>query len=180
LRHKRLNLHISDAEENIIPYEIYPDEVGQKKILKAKRLTTVMKLCMSELKTVADKLQYARLTAGLLQRELAERVRINHSTILRYENGQIPEELMETEWLVKIALACGMDKHFCCSPYHVFLTENPGAQIKAYRKSRSLTQKRLAEILGVWTTTVKRWEWQKISPRFMFGSLLAVLGPIDM
>jgi len=180
LRHKRLNLHISDADENIIPYEIYPDEVGQKKILKAKRLTTAMKLCTSKLKTVADKLQYARLTAGLLQRELAEKIGMDRTTLISYENGQIIEEHMDVQRLMEIALACGRDKYFCCSPYHVFLIEEPGSQIKAYRKAHGLTQKNLAEILGVWETTVKRWEWQKNKPPVYVWELISGASSIDM
>jgi len=154
--------------------------VGQKKILKAKRLTTAMKLCTSELKTVADKLQYARLTAGLLQEDLAERIGIDKCTILRYENGHIPEERMEVPWLIQIALECGRDKYFCCSPYHIFLMREPGAQIKAYRKSHGLTQKRFAEILGVWETTVKRWEWQKNKPPVYVWELISGARSIDM
>ena len=180
MRHKRLNLHISDADENIIPYEIFPDEVGQKKILKAKRLTTAMKLCTSELKTVADKLQYARLTAGLLQRELAELVGIDRTTLTAYENGQIVEEHMDVKNIMAIAIACGRDKHFCCSPYQIFLAEEPGAQIKAYRKAHGLTQKMLAAMLGVWDTTVKRWEWQKNKPPMYVWELISGVRSIDM
>jgi len=180
LRHKRLNLHISDAEENIIPYEIFPDEVGQKKILKAKRLTTAMKLCTSELKTVADKLQYARLTAGFHQDALADYIGIDRCTLLRYENGHINEENMEIDWLIKIALACGMDKHFCCSQYHIFIIEDAGKQIKHYRKEMGLTQKKLAAQLGVWETTVKRWEQNRNKPPKHIWELVTGRKPIDM
>ena len=163
-----------------MPYEIYPDEMGQKKILKAKRLTTAMKLCTGELNTVADKIQYARLTAGLLQREIAEKIGMDRTTLTAYENGKIVEEHMDVKRLMEIALACGRDKYFCCSPYQIFLTEEPGAQIKAYRKSHGLTQKRFAEILGVWETTVKRWEWQKNKPPVYIWELISGARSIDM
>jgi len=175
-----LNLHISDADENIIPYEIFPDEMGHKKILKAKRLTTAMKLCTSELKTVADKLQYARLAAGLLQRELAEKIGIDRTTLISYENGQTVEENMIIDWLIEIALACGMDKHFCCSPYHVFIIEDAGKQIKQYRKNMGLTQKKFAEQLGVWTTTIRRWEQNVNKPPKHIWELVSGLRSIDM
>ena len=179
LRHKRLNLHIADADKNIIPYEIYPDKMGQKKILKSKRLTTALKLCTGELVTVADKLRFARLSAGLHQNELAKLVGIERSTILRYENGQIPEVRMETSFLVKIALACGMDKYFCCNPYHIFIMDDYGTQIKKYRKSLGLTQKQFAEKLGVWVTTLKRWEYEKNKPPVYIWELVSGLKSIE-
>ena len=138
LRHKRLNLHIADEKDNVIPYEIHPTKMGQRKVLKAKRLTTALGLCVGELNTVADKLRYARLSAGLQQDELAERVGIDRHTLLRYENGQRSEESMDAAWLVKIALECGRDKYFCCNPYHIFILEDYGTQIKQYRKKLGL------------------------------------------
>jgi len=162
-------LHISNAEDNVIPYEIYPASMGEKKILKAKRLTTAMKLCTGELESVADKLRYARLSAGFHQDILAEKIGVDRSTLLRYENGQTTEENMDIELLIKIALACGMDKHFCCSPYHIFIIQDAGQQIKQYRKKMKITQKELATMLGVSVTCVKRWE-QKINkpPKYVW------------
>jgi len=173
-------LHISDAEENVIPYEIYPVSMGEKKILKAKRLTTTMKLCTGELKSVADKIRYARLSAGIHQDILAEKIGIDRITLLRYENGHITEENMEIEWLIKIALACGMDKHFCCSPYHIFIIEDAGKQIKQYRKEMELTQRELAIKLGVNVTTVKRWEQKRNKPPMYVWELVNGLRFIDM
>lgn len=149
------------------------------KILKAKRLTAALELCTGKLESAADKLRLARLSAGLLQRELAEKVGIDRSTLLNYENGQIPEERMEVSWLVKIALECGRDKYFCCNPYHIFLLENPAAQIKAYRKRFDLTQKAFAKKLGIWDTTVKRWEQGKNKPPVYVWELVSDLKPIE-
>ena len=173
MRHKRLNLHISDAEDNAIPYVMYPVGVGGKKILKAKRLTAAMELCTGKLETVADKLRYARLMAGLHQDALADKVGIDRCTILRYENGQVKEENMVIEWLVKIALACGRGEYFCCSPYHVFIVQGAGAQVKQYRKSQGLTQRQLATQLGVNVTTVRGWELEKNKPPVYVSELIS-------
>ena len=147
--------------------------MGQKKILKAKRLTSAMRLCTGNLESVADKLRYARLSAGFHQDTLADKIGINRSTLLRYENGQVAEENMEIEWLIEIAVACGMDKYFCCSPYHIFIIEDAGKQIKQYRKTTGLTQKKLAAKLGVWETTVKRWEQNRNKPPKYIWELVA-------
>ena len=174
-------MHISDADENVVPYEIYPAAVGQKAILKAKRLTLAMRLCTGNLTSVADKLRYARLTAGIHQDALAREVGIDRITLLRYENGpRIAEENMETEWLVKIALACGRDKYFCCSPYHIFIIEDAGRQIKQYRHEMGLTQKQLAVKLGVAVTTVKRWEQKKNKPPLYVWELVTGQKPIEV
>ena len=119
--------------------------MGRAKILKAKRLTAAVRLCTGRLESVADKLLYARLSAGLHQNVLARKVGIDRCTLLRYENGHKAEESMEVAWLVKIALACGMDKYFCCNPYHIFIAEGAGQQIKQYRKAAGLTQKSLPQ-----------------------------------
>ncbi len=138
--------------------------MGQKKILKAKRLATAIELCTGTLETVSDKLRYARLSAGIHQDTLADKIGIDRSTLLRYENGQVSEENMEIEWLMQIATVCGMDKYFCLSPYHIFIAEDAGKQIKQYRKNLGLTQKKLAAKLGVAETTVKRWEKNRNKP----------------
>ena len=157
-------MHIPDAAENIIPYEIYPTQVGSKKILKAKRLNTALDLCTGSPQSVADKLKFARLSAGLHQDVLADIIGIDRATLLRYENGQVEEENMQVEWLMQIASICGTDKYYCCSPYHIFLLNDAGKQIKQYRKNIKLTQKKLAAKLGVDETTVKRWEQNKCKP----------------
>lgn len=180
LSHKRLTLHIPDADDNVIPYQIYPAPVGNKKILKAKRLTQAVKLCTGELETVADKLRYARLTAGFHQDALADKVGIDRITLLRYENGHISEETMEIEWLIKIALECGMEQYFCCSPYHIFIIEDAGKQIKQYRRAAGLTQKKLAAKLGVAETTVKRWEQKRNKPPKYVWELVNGFKPVDM
>ena len=123
-----------------------------------------MRLCTGKLESVADKLLYARLSAGIHQDVLASMVGIHRATLLRYENGRVAEENMAADRLVQIALVCGMDKYFCCSPYHVFIVEGAGQQIKQYRKAMGLTQKRLASILGVTDAVVKRWEQNKNKP----------------
>ena len=148
--------------------------------MKAKRLTVAMRLCTGVFESVADKLRYARLSVGIHQDALAEGVGINRHTLLRYENGQVSEENMEIEWLIKIALACGMDKHFCCSPYHMFIMEDASEQIKRHRKEMGLTQKQLAARLGIWDTTVKGWEQKRNKPPKYVWELVSGLRSIDM
>lgn len=71
---------------------------------------------------------------------------------------------MQVELLVQVAIHCGLDKHFCCSPYHIFIARDAGAQIKQYRKNLGITQRELAAKLGVTRTTVRRWEKNENKP----------------
>ena len=46
--------------------------------------------------------------------------------------------------------------------------------------AQSVAQKKLAKILGVWETTVKRWERQKNKPPVYVWELISDARPIDM
>ena len=139
-----------------------------------------MRLCTGSLESVADKLVYARLTAGIHQDVLAAEIGIDRTTLLDYENGHIVEEHMCIEWLMQIAVACGMDQYFCCSAYHIFIIEDAGKQIKEYRRRMGLTQKKLAAKLGVAETTVKRWEQKRNKPPKYVQELVCGLKSTDM
>lgn len=45
-----------------------------------------------------------------------------------------------------------------CSPYQLFLLNNPGEQIFEFRKSRNLSQRELANLLGVDRQAISRYE----------------------
>lgn len=113
---------------------------------------------------IKDKLRYVRLMAGLKQVELADLVGIERSTLNRLENGVVAEENMKTDLLVRIAIACGVERTFCCNRYHEFLANNCGDKIKKYRKERQMTQQALADVFGVHKKTVGEWEQDRHKP----------------
>jgi len=162
----------------VVPYKIYPAIVSRAHILKAKRLTAALELCTGAPKSVADKLRYARLAAGINQGALAEVVGVDRATLLRYENGQVSEYNMQVDLLVRVAAVCGVDKLFCCSLYHAFIIEDAGKQIKRWRKEMGLTQKEMAVKLGALVSAVKRWEQNKNKPPRWVWELVS--GSIDM
>jgi transcriptional regulator with XRE-family HTH domain len=84
-------------------------------------------------------------------------VGIDRSTLIRLESGQVSDEHMSTDTLVKIAKVCGKDKNFCCDGFHSFLIDS-AEQVIAFRKKYNLRQHELADLMGVAPTTVKRWE----------------------
>lgn len=113
---------------------------------------------------IKDKLRYVRLMAGLKQSELAKMVGIHRSTLINLENGVVSEEKMKTGVLIRIALACGFERTFCCNPYHSLLANNIGQRIKVYRKEHRMTQQMLADALHVCKDTVFSWEHNQTNP----------------
>ena len=145
---------------------MYSNISCRRRIKLSRRSKTLLEFERGKpLKSVADKIKFARLSSDKLQREVAESLGIDRSTYINYENGHIREEYMNIEILQKISLFCGFEYDFCFNEYHRFIYNDAGKQIKDYRKIHNLTQKQLAEILDVSTTGVKRWEYGKAYPR---------------
>ena len=159
-------MHIPDAKNNCIPYELYSNISCRRRIKLSRRSKILLEFERGkELVTVADKIKFARLSSGKLQREVAESLGIDRSTYINYENRHIQEEYMNIEILKNISLFCGFEYDFCFNEYHRFIYNDAGKQIRDYRKNQKLTQKQLAKILDVSTTTIKRWENNKSYPR---------------
>ena len=131
----------------------------------------------AESATIADKIRYARITARLEQAELAELVGIDRTTLLRLENGQVSDEHMRTDTLVKIAVTCNRRNTFCCDEYHAFMAGGYGAVIRRVRKAYRWTQAELAALMRVSVTTVKRWEQERSRPsRANYHELIVLAG----
>lgn len=56
-----------------------------------------------------------------------------------------------------------LDTQKICSPYQLFLLNNPGEQILDFRKSHNLSQRELANMLGVDRQAISRYENNIIS-----------------
>lgn len=165
--HKRLTLLIEDAKTTRQRYQIHPFPCSSSSIRACKYPADVQFLYHMQHCTdapIKDKLRYVRLMAGLKQSELAEMVGISRSTLLHLENGDVSEENMKTNTLIRIALACGFERTFCCNPYHALLAGNIGQRIKAYRKEHRMTQQVMADIFHVCKGTVFNWEHNQTNP----------------
>jgi len=161
---KKELLKIPDFDYKTINHKIINYDISKMKVLKCKRIADSIKFSEIKPETVSDMIKYARLAAGLTIKNLAEIVDVSKSTIIRYENSEVFDENMDLELLKKIALACNMDKLFCCNKYHIFLLSNPGQQLKDFRKSQKITQKQFALKLNVSVKTIKCWESNKNRP----------------
>lgn len=124
--------------------------------------------------SIGEKAKYARLTAGLSLNELASKTGLNRVTLQKLENGR--QDDANTDTLVKIALACGREKTFCCDDYHSFVVESSGNAIQEFRQSNKISQKKLAEMLDIHPHVLYQWENGKVDiTRKSYNKLMTVL-----
>ena len=109
----------------------------------------------------AERLRWCRYRAGLLQREVAERVGITRAVYADMENGIVAYWRKET--MDKLAELFGVAAEELLDGYQRFLASGQRRQIEDLRQSMGLTKSAFARYLGVshallrdWTTERKR------------------------
>ena len=149
------------------------------KLLQPHKLTEAEKFNLdypnpAMLTTIADKLRYYRYQKALKQNDAADYTGIFRSTYTHYENGMgtYPlDKLEKTAELLEVSIYDLLDD------YHLFLWTGQGKQLKMLQKERALTQKAVAELMGVNIASVKRWEFEKVTiPKDIWRKL--VINPI--
>jgi len=113
---------------------------------------------LSENPTVGEKIRFYHFKQNLTQEKLANMLRIDKSTILRYEANDFTLSL---EMLNKIAQILNIPPNFLYDDYYSFLAYPASKKIKEYREKCNLTQKALAGRLGVHFKTIQYWENNK-------------------
>jgi len=126
------------------------------------------------LTTTADKLRWHRYRMGLRQRDVADRVGLDRSTYIHYEAGTM--ERYPSEMLRAIATVLGAEYDWLLDDYNRFLQSEPGIQVKTLRETAALSATAFAERMGVYATTVRKWEsgqvlmskklWEKMNGLF--------------
>ena len=101
-----------------------------------------------ELRTLGDHLRAKRLDLGLLQRDVAEQLRVSKATVYNWENNRSSPAL---HLVPRIIGFLGY------VPYDTQL-ESLGQQIVAARRRLGFSQKGLARRLGVDSSALGRWE----------------------
>jgi transcriptional regulator with XRE-family HTH domain len=118
------------------------------------------------LATIGDHLRKRRLDLGLLQREVAERLGVDQTTVTNWELNRTVPALRFLPGIIRligyVPVASG---------------PSPADRLRHSRRSLGLSQKRLAGLLGVDESTVARWERGSRHPRRELRARLeAVLG----
>lgn len=106
--------------------------------------------------TVSDKLRYFRMKSGLRQKDMAELLKIDRSTYVRYESGTItgyPPDVIK-----RCAEIFGIEADRLLDDYNRFIFGGQGEQVRKKRIELGLTQGGFGKLCGVSKNTVRRWE----------------------
>ena len=114
----------------------------------------------TQLISTADKLRYYRYERALLQRDVADYAGIDRSTYSSYEENcrdHYPlDKLSIIAELLEVPLLELLDE------YNRFLYNGQGWQIRALRESMGLSRSEFAASYGVDSSTVRKWEQDKV------------------
>ncbi len=88
--------------------------------------------------------------------EMHKLLGVSYSQYIKIENGAY--QLHHMDKLKRLCEILDIAPEEIYTPYQIFIMNNQGKQIKAYRKANGLTQTELAERLFVHRKTVSKWE----------------------
>jgi transcriptional regulator with XRE-family HTH domain len=122
--------------------------------LTLKGLKPISPVYPKALKRFGNHLRKKRLDLGLLQKEVAQKLGADKTSIHNWERGHATPSL---DFMPRILKFLG---------YNPFEKEAAsfGEKIKTYRRTLGLSQKTLAKRLGIDPTTLARWEREKGRP----------------
>ena len=96
-----------------------------------------------------------RLELGLFQSAVAKALGVNTSTVTNWEKHHSEPML----WIIPKVI------EFLGYKPELLATQTLGERIKAYRQLRGLSEKELAEQLGIDSATLGRWERDECKPK---------------
>lgn len=109
-------------------------------------------------RTLGEHIRRRRLDLGLFQKDVAERVGADTTSVWNWENGTAAPEL---RFMPAILEFLGYDPR----P----MAKTVGEQLVRHRDGLGWSQKRLATALRVDATTLSRWELSKRAPRGVYA-----------
>ena len=121
--------------------------------LKAKKPISVS--YPKTLNTLGDHLRKRRLDLNLLQKEVAQKIRVDKASIYNWENSRISPSIYSIPKIIEFL------------GYYPYDTKAKtlGEKIKTYRKFFGLSQKKLSNLLGIDVSTIGHWEREKNRPQ---------------
>ena len=127
--------------------------------------------------TTGEKIKYYRKNLNLTQQELADLAGISLRALSNYEGGTRVPPL---EIMIRLAKALNVDiKDLDAkSPLVDYYDDILGKKIKLYRKYKSLTQKQLADKIGVSEITIRRYESNQKEPKH--NTLIKIAEALDI
>jgi transcriptional regulator with XRE-family HTH domain len=111
--------------------------------------------------TLGDHLRKRRLDLGLLQREVAERIGVDETTIYHWERQR---NMPEIRFIAPIIKFLGYDP--------ILKPESFPEKLRAYRSRMGLSQKNFAIKFGIDPSTIAKWEMKNHNPAKFYRKLL--------
>lgn len=116
----------------------------------------LLSACYEELQSPPDRLRWCRCRAGLIQREVAERVGVHRDTYMKMENGEVdywPQLVVD-----KLAELYRIPMEDLLDDYNCFLRKGQGQAVRQYREQLGMSRSEFALLLQVDPCAVRRWE----------------------
>lgn len=110
----------------------------------------------TDIDNVPDRLRWCRHLLGLMQAEVAEAIGVSRSFYIHLENGDCEKYPLPA--MGKLATLYQVPITDLLDAYNHFLYIGQGQQIRALRRSRGMSVPEFAESLGVYASTVRKWE----------------------
>jgi transcriptional regulator with XRE-family HTH domain len=118
------------------------------------------------LRTWGDHIKTRRLDMKLTKRQLSRKLNVSDITIYLWERNKVRPSLAQIPKIIEFLGRNPFETH----------SENLADKIKGFRRVRGLSQKKLAELLGIDQTTLAGWERGEHQPiKNMLQRLLAVI-----
>ena len=108
-------------------------------------------------------LKYIRIKKGITQQEIADKLKINRSSISRWENNEMEATIgnaISVSNYFNISLNDFIFKDLSMSSASAFFSKN----LKYLREKKDISKNKLGNMIGVNQTTIGRWENEEIIP----------------
>lgn len=112
--------------------------------------------------TVGGRIKHYRLMKGLKQKDIYEKIGIDKSTYIHYENKVTTS--FELELCNKICKAIGIEPELVYDDYLSFIASDFGTTIRDFRKKHKLTHGKFGALICMHPKVSARWEKGKSKP----------------
>ena len=106
--------------------------------------------------TFGGAIKKQRIEKHMTIKDLAKTIGVSKETYMRMEQNKY--DLHNADKLNALCDILDLNAQKICSPYQLFLLNNPGEQILEYRKSHNLSQRELTNMLGIDRQAISRYE----------------------
>ena len=124
--------------------------------LKEAQTFNVKYHALSDIHNLPDRLRWCRHHAGLMQKEVANRIGVTRAVYVDMETGSV--DYCPAAVADRLSELYGVPVVELLDEYNLFLYRGQAEQVQAYRKQTGLGVRKFAALLGVSGSAVRKWE----------------------